>query len=43
MENKIDPSRFEAKGYGESQAKVTNDNDVNRAINRRVELKILSI
>ena len=43
MENKIDPGRFEAKGYGESQAKVANDTDTNRAINRRVELKILSI
>jgi outer membrane protein OmpA-like peptidoglycan-associated protein/Tol biopolymer transport system component len=43
MENKIDPSRFEAKGYGESQAKVVNDSEANRAINRRVELKILSI
>lgn len=43
MENKIDPSRFEAKGYGESQAKVANDSEANRAINRRVELRILSI
>jgi outer membrane protein OmpA-like peptidoglycan-associated protein len=43
MENKIDPVRFEAKGYGESQAKVANDSEANRAINRRVELKILSI
>ncbi|MBL7848418.1 MAG: OmpA family protein [Cyclobacteriaceae bacterium] len=43
MENKIDPSRFEAKGYGESQAKVANDSETNRAINRRVELRILSI
>jgi outer membrane protein OmpA-like peptidoglycan-associated protein len=43
MENKIDLSRFEAKGYGESQAKVANDSEANRAINRRVELRILSI
>lgn len=43
VENKIDPSRFEAKGYGEAQAKVANDNEGNRAINRRVELRILSI
>lgn len=42
-ENKIEPSRFEAKGYGESQAKVANDSETNRAINRRVELRILSI
>ncbi len=43
MESKIDPARFEAKGYGEAQKKVANDSEVNRAINRRVELKILSI
>jgi outer membrane protein OmpA-like peptidoglycan-associated protein len=43
MENKIDNNRFEVKGYGESQAKVANDSEANRAINRRVELKILSI
>lgn len=43
MENKIEPTRFEAKGYGEAQAKVANDSELNRAINRRVELRILSI
>ena len=43
MENKINTERFEAKGYGESQKKVANDSEVNRANNRRVELKILSI
>lgn len=43
MENKINPERFEAKGYGEVQKKVANDNETNRAINRRVELRILSI
>ncbi len=43
MENKIDPVRFEARGYGESQAKVANDSEANRAINRRVELRILGI
>lgn len=42
-ENKIDPTRYEARGYGESQGKVANDNEANRAINRRVELRILSI
>jgi len=42
-ENKIDQSRYEAKGYGESQTKVANDSEANRAINRRVELRILSI
>jgi len=43
LENKISPDRFVAKGYGEAQSKVPNDSEANRAINRRVELKILSI
>jgi len=43
LENKIKPERFVAKGYGESQSKVPNDSEPNRAINRRVELKIISI
>lgn len=43
LQNKINVDRFVAKGYGESQAKVPNDNEANRAINRRVELKILGI
>lgn len=43
LENKVNPERFVAKGYGESQAKVPNDTDENKAVNRRVELKILSI
>jgi outer membrane protein OmpA-like peptidoglycan-associated protein/Tol biopolymer transport system component len=43
IENNIDPGRFVAKGYGESMAKVKNDTDENRAINRRVELRILGI
>jgi outer membrane protein OmpA-like peptidoglycan-associated protein/Tol biopolymer transport system component len=42
-ENKIEGGRFEAKGYGEAQKKVANDSEINRAINRRVELRILSI
>ncbi len=43
LQNKVNPDRFVAKGYGESQVKVPNDSDTNRAVNRRVELKILSI
>jgi outer membrane protein OmpA-like peptidoglycan-associated protein len=43
LEKKINPDRFSAKGFGETQAKVPNDNDENRAVNRRVELKIVSI
>lgn len=42
-ENKIPLDRFQAKGYGESLLKVPNDSEVNRAVNRRVELKVLSI
>lgn len=43
IENKIPPERFLPKGYGEAVAKVPNDTEENRAINRRVELKVLSI
>lgn len=43
LQKKISPERFIAKGYGESQVKVPNDSVENRATNRRVELKILSI
>ncbi len=43
IENEIDSERFVAKGYGESSPKVTNDSEENRALNRRVELKILGI
>lgn len=43
LEKKISPERFSAKGFGESQAKVPNDSEENRAVNRRVELKITSI
>ncbi|MCA6379132.1 MAG: OmpA family protein [Cytophagales bacterium] len=42
-QNNIPVERFSAKGYGETQAKFKNDSDENRAKNRRVELKILSI
>ncbi|NOS56823.1 MAG: OmpA family protein, partial [Cyclobacteriaceae bacterium] len=42
-QNSIPVERFSAKGYGETQAKFKNDSDENRAKNRRVELKILSI
>ncbi len=42
-ENKIPLDRFKAKGYGESVQKAPNDSESNRAINRRVELKVLSI
>jgi outer membrane protein OmpA-like peptidoglycan-associated protein len=37
----IDKVRLTAVGYGESNPVVTNDNDDNRAINRRVEFKVM--
>jgi outer membrane protein OmpA-like peptidoglycan-associated protein len=43
IENKIPPERFLPKGYGETVAKVPNNSEENRAVNRRVELKVLSI
>jgi outer membrane protein OmpA-like peptidoglycan-associated protein/Tol biopolymer transport system component len=43
IQNKVAPDRFIAKGYGESTPKVPNESDDNRAINRRVELRILGI
>lgn len=38
---KLDPTRFSAKGYGEYKPIVPNTNEKNRAKNRRVELLIL--
>jgi len=43
IDNQIPFSRFIAKGYGEEQPLVPNDSDENRAKNRRVELKVLSV
>jgi outer membrane protein OmpA-like peptidoglycan-associated protein len=43
IQNQITVDRFTAKGYGETQFKFKNDSEENRAKNRRVELKILSI
>lgn len=42
-QNQIAMERFTSKGYGEAQFKFKNDSEENRAKNRRVELKILSI
>ena len=43
LQNSIGLERFNSKGFGESLAKVPNINEENRAANRRVELKIVSI
>jgi OmpA-OmpF porin, OOP family len=38
----IEPSRMEARGYGELQPTDTNDTDTGRERNRRVEFRVLS-
>lgn len=43
VEKKVPSDRFETKGYGEIDPVVPNDSNENRAKNRRVVLKILSI
>ncbi len=42
-EHGISPDRMIAKGYGESKPLVPNDTEEHRAMNRRVELRILEI
>jgi OOP family OmpA-OmpF porin len=37
----IDPSRLEAKGYGESAPVDSNETPEGRELNRRVEMKML--
>ncbi|GCC53647.1 hypothetical protein SanaruYs_38920 [Chryseotalea sanaruensis] len=43
LQNKIAPDRYTNQGYGEKLPKVPNNSDENKAMNRRVELKIISI
>ena len=38
---KVDPSRFTAFGYGEYSPLYPNDNDQHRAMNRRIEINII--
>ena len=42
-ESNIDFNRIISKGYGESNPLVPNDSDEHKAMNRRVELKILKV
>lgn len=39
----VDPSRLKAMGYGESRPVADNETETGRALNRRTELKILSV
>jgi outer membrane protein OmpA-like peptidoglycan-associated protein/tetratricopeptide (TPR) repeat protein len=39
--NGLDPKRLTYRGYGDTKPKVKNDSDVNRAINRRTEFKVI--
>jgi len=42
VDNKIDPTRLQYKGYGKTQPIATNDTDEGRAKNRRTEFKIIA-
>ena len=39
--NGIDAKRLTYKGYGDTRPKVKNDTDINRAMNRRTEFKVI--
>ncbi len=43
LDSYIDSNRLISKGYGESSPLVPNDSDEHKAMNRRVELKILEV
>ena len=43
IDQNVPKERFTFKGYGKAQPKAPNINEENRAMNRRVELKILTI
>lgn len=42
LSGKVDPARMVYKGYGKTQPIAPNDNDENRAKNRRTEFKIIA-
>jgi outer membrane protein OmpA-like peptidoglycan-associated protein len=41
--NKVDASRLESKGYGETKPVATNETETGRGFNRRTEFSILSV
>jgi outer membrane protein OmpA-like peptidoglycan-associated protein len=43
VDQKISPKRIISQGYGKARPLVPNDSDENKALNRRVELKIIKI
>ncbi len=43
LDNNIDKERLISKGYGESKPIVPNDSEEHKAMNRRVELKIIEV
>jgi outer membrane protein OmpA-like peptidoglycan-associated protein len=43
VEKKVGVDRIISQGYGKNKPLVTNDTEANRALNRRVELKIIKI
>lgn len=43
LEQKIKPNRLISQGYGKTKPLVPNDTDENKALNRRVELKVVKI
>jgi outer membrane protein OmpA-like peptidoglycan-associated protein len=43
IENKVSPDRIISQGYGKNKPLVPNDSDEHKAMNRRVEMKIIKI
>jgi OOP family OmpA-OmpF porin len=43
VQNGVSPSRFKAKGYGESVPIMDNSSELGRAFNRRVEVFVISL
>ena len=43
IEAGISKKRLRARGYGEEQSRRTNDTEAGRAVNRRVEFKIIKL